>query len=177
MDTERNPFKAITAEARRAQKILFFVCRETTTNKIILQIRAGSFAQSTIVLSSIQRPRDRQTIGVPNFALSAIGQPAGSDHQEKFFPLTHMDTERNPFKAITAEARRAQKILFFVCRETTTNKIILQIRAGSFAQSSSPDWAKKFFPQRTLRLCGEMSESSSAKIGEILRVKLFSMRI
>ncbi len=30
------------------------------------------------------------------------------------------------------------------------------------------------FPQRTLRLCGEMSESLSARIGENLRLKLFA---
>jgi hypothetical protein len=46
--------------------------------------------------------------------------------------------------------------------------------------SSSEDWAflpnrrlpigQNFFPQRTLRLCGEMSESLSARIGVNLRL-------
>ena len=31
---------------------------------------------------------------------------------------------------------------FFVCRETTTNKNISLLIAKTFAQSSSPDWAK-----------------------------------
>jgi hypothetical protein len=113
-----------------------------------------------------------------------------------------MDTERTPFKAITAEAsldwardpelvegQRAQIVSIFVCREPTTNKNIAFLKTRSFAQSSSPDWAK-ILPQRTLwfdrahhpefvegRLCGEMSESLSAIIGENLRLKLISMRI
>ncbi len=100
-----------------------------------------------------------------------------------------MDTERNPFKAITAEAsldwardpelvegRRAQIVSIFVCREPTTNKNIALLKTRSFAQSSSPDWAK-ILPQRTLLFCGEMSESLSAIIGENLRLKLISMRI
>ncbi len=42
----------------------------------------------------------------------------------------------------TAEAQRAQRMTFFVCRETTTNKNISLLKTKSFAQSSSPDWAK-----------------------------------
>ncbi len=38
--------------------------------------------------------------------------------------------------------QRAQRIAFFVCRETTTNKNIFPQKAKTFAQSSSPDWAK-----------------------------------
>jgi hypothetical protein len=69
--------------------------------------------------------------------------------------FTQMDTERNPFKNITAEAsldwardpelvegQRAQRISFFVCRETTTNKNLSAFRQNRFSQSSSPDWAK-----------------------------------
>ncbi len=81
-----------------------------------------------------------------------------------------MDTERNPFKNITAEALRAQRINFFVCRETTTNKNIPQFRAKSFCPIVVSRLGKKGFPQRTLRLCGEMSESLSARISENLRL-------
>ncbi|MFB3060056.1 MAG: hypothetical protein ACE10C_01675, partial [Candidatus Binatia bacterium] len=69
-----------------------------------------------------------------------------------------MNTERNPFKAITAEAsldwardpelvegQRVQRISFFVCRETTTNKNIALLKTRSFAQSSSPDGAQGIF--------------------------------
>jgi len=94
-----------------------------------------------------------------------------------------MDAERNPFKNITAEAsldwardpelvegQRAQRIKFFVCRETTTNKNVPQIRAVSFCPIVVSRLGKKEFPQRTLRLCGEMSESLSARIGVNLRL-------
>jgi len=97
-----------------------------------------------------------------------------------------MDTEKNPFKNITAETsldwardlepverQRAQRIIFF-CRETTTNKNIAQIRAESFCPIVVSRLGKMGFPQRTLRLCGEMTESLSAKIGENLRLKFFA---
>ncbi len=73
---------------------------------------------------------------------------------------------------MTAEAQRAQRIAFFVCRETTTNKNIPQIRAKSFCPIVVSRLGKKGFPQRTLRLCGEMSESLSARISENLRLKI-----
>ncbi len=72
--------------------------------------------------------------------------------------FTQMDTERNPFKNITAEAsldwardpelveaQRAQRINFFVCRETTTNKNIPQIRAKSFCPIIVSRLGKKDF--------------------------------
>jgi len=40
---------------------------------------------------------------------------------------------------------------FFVCRETTTNKNIALLKTRSFAQPSSPDWAK-VLPLRAWRL-------------------------
>jgi len=59
--------------------------------------------------------------------------------------FTQMDTERNPFKNITAETQRAQRINFFVCRETTTNKNIPQIRAKSFCPIIVSRLGKKDF--------------------------------
>ncbi len=92
------------------------------------------------------------------------------------------------FKNITAEAsldwardpelvegQRAQRINFFVCRETTTNKNITQFRALSFCPIVVSRLGKRGFPQRTLRLCGEMSESLSAIIDENLRLKIFCL--
>jgi len=85
--------------------------------------------------------------------------------------FTQMDTERNPTKNITAEAQRAQRIKFLFVGRRRQTKTFLKLELKVFAQSSSPDWAKGF-PQRTLRLCGEMSESVSAIIGVNLRLKI-----
>ena len=82
-----------------------------------------------------------------------------------------MDTERNPFKNITAEAQRAQRINFlFVGRRRQTKtllnselKVLLNRRLAI---------GQKGFPQRTLCLCGEVSESVSAIIGVNLRLNL-----
>ncbi len=38
--------------------------------------------------------------------------------------------------------KESQRIAFFVCRETTTKKTRALFKAKTFAQSSSPDWAK-----------------------------------
>ena len=106
-----------------------------------------------------------------------------------------MDTERNPFKNITAEAsldwardpelvegQRAQRIKFlFVGRRRQTKHYSNQ--SYKFLPNHRLPIGQKGFPQRTLwfdrahhpefvegRLCGEMSESLSAIIGENLRL-------
>ncbi len=66
-----------------------------------------------------------------------------------------MDTERNPFKNITAEAsldwvrdpelvegQRAQRINFLFVGRRRQTKTFFKLELEVFAQSSSPDWAK-----------------------------------
>ncbi len=84
--------------------------------------------------------------------------------------FTQMDTERNPFKNITAEAQRAQRNNFLFVGRRRQTKNIPQIRAKSFCPIVVSRLGKMGFPQRTLRLCGEMSESLSAIIGVNLRL-------
>jgi len=69
----------------------------------------------------------------------------------------------------TAETQRAQRINFLFVGRRRQTKTFLKLELKVFAQSSFPDWAKGL-PQRTQRLCGEMSESLSARIGENLRL-------
>ncbi len=59
--------------------------------------------------------------------------------------FTQMDTERNPFKNITAEAQRSQRIAFFVCRETTTNKNMTLLKLGILPNRRLPI-GQKFLP-------------------------------
>jgi len=81
-----------------------------------------------------------------------------------------MDAERNPIKNITAEAQRAQRIGFlFVGRQRQTKHSSYESR--KFLPNRRLPIGQKGFPQRTLRLCGEMSESLSARIGENLRLR------
>jgi len=83
--------------------------------------------------------------------------------------FTQMDTERNPFKNITAEAQRAQRIKFlFVGRPRQTKHYSNQ--SCKFLPNCHLPIGQKGFP---LRLCGEMSEFLSAIIGENLRLRLF----
>jgi len=55
-------------------------------------------------------------------------------------------TAETPFDGLRVVSRvqpqRSQRIAFFVCRETTTNKNMSPLGPAGFAQSSSPDWAK-----------------------------------
>jgi len=84
-----------------------------------------------------------------------------------------MDTDRNPFKNITAEAQRAQRInVLFVGRRRQT-KTFLKLELKFLPNRRLPI-GQKGVPLRTLRLCGEMSESLSALIGVNLRLKLFA---
>ncbi len=82
--------------------------------------------------------------------------------------FTQMETKRNPFKNITPEA-----ICFCLSGDDDKQKPF-PIRSVSFCPIVVSRLGKKGFPQRTLRLCGEMSESLSAIIGENLRLKLFA---
>ncbi len=87
--------------------------------------------------------------------------------------FTQMDTGRDPFKNITAEAQRAQRTKFlFVGRRRQTKHYSNQ--SCKFLPNRRLPIGQKGFPQRTLRLCGEMSESLSARIGVNLRLKLFA---
>ena len=84
--------------------------------------------------------------------------------------FTLMDTERNPFKNITAEAQRTQRINFLFVGRRRQTKTLLKLELNCLPNRRLPI-GQKGFPQRTLRLCGEMSESLSARIGENLRLK------
>jgi len=85
--------------------------------------------------------------------------------------FTQMDTG-NPFKNIIAEAQRAQRIQFlFVGRRRQTKHYSNQ--GYKFLPYRRLPIGQKGILQRTLRLCGEMSESLSAIIGENLRLRLF----
>jgi len=84
-----------------------------------------------------------------------------------------MDTDRNPFKNITAEAQRAQRIKFLFVGRRRQTKTFFKLELEVLPNRRLPI-GQKGFPQRTLRLCGEMSESLSAIIGENLRLKLFA---
>jgi len=80
-----------------------------------------------------------------------------------------MDAERNPFKNITAEVQRAQRInILFVGRRRQT-KTFFKLELEVLPNRRLPI-GQKGFSQRTLRLCGEMFESLSAIIGENLRL-------
>ncbi len=83
-----------------------------------------------------------------------------------------MGTEKNPFKNITAEAQRAQRINFLFVGRRRQTKTVFKLELEVLPNRRLPI-GQKGFPQRTLRLCGEMSESLSAIIGENLRLKLF----
>jgi len=83
--------------------------------------------------------------------------------------FTQMETKRNPFKNITAETQRAQRIIFCLSGDDDKQKPF-PIKSVSFCPIVVSRLGKKGFPQRTLRLCGEMSESLSAIIGENLRL-------
>jgi len=72
--------------------------------------------------------------------------------------FTQMDTERNPFKNITAEAQRAQRINFLFVGRRRQTKTFLQLALEVLPNRRLPI-GQRGFPQRTLRLCGEMSES------------------
>ncbi len=108
-----------------------------------------------------------------------------------------MDTERNPFKNITAgapfdglrvvsqvEPQRAQRINFLFVGRRRQTKTFLKLKPKVLPNRRLPI-GQKGFPQRTLpfdklrvpspvegRLCGEPSESLSARIGENLRLKI-----
>ena len=96
-----------------------------------------------------------------------------------------MDTERNPIKNITAgasldwardpelvEGQRAQRITFLIVGRRQQTKTFFKLELEVLPNRRLPIGQKEF-PQRALRLRGEMSESLSAIIGENLRLKLF----
>jgi len=56
-----------------------------------------------------------------------------------FTAVASLDWARDPE---LVEGQRSQRILGFVCRETTTNKNMPLVKTRSFAQSSSPAWAR-----------------------------------
>jgi len=85
--------------------------------------------------------------------------------------FTQMDTERNSFKNITAEAQRAQRISFLFVGRRRQTKTFLKLELKFLPNRRLPI-GQKGFPQRTLRLCGELSESLSALIGVNLRLVL-----
>jgi len=85
--------------------------------------------------------------------------------------FTQMDTERNPFKNITAEAsldwardpelverQRAQRINFLFVGRRLQTKSLPKLELEVLPNRRLPI-GQKGFSQRTLRLCGEMSES------------------
>jgi len=85
------------------------------------------------------------------------------------------------FKNITAEAQRAQRINFLFVERRRQTKTFFKLELEVLPNRRLPIGQKEF-PQRTLRLCGEMSESLSALIGVNLRLvlnlkKCFSAKI
>ncbi len=80
-----------------------------------------------------------------------------------------MDTERNPFKNITAESQRTQRIKFLFVGRRRQTKTLLKLELKVLPNRRLPI-GRKEFPQRTLRLCGEVSEFLSRRIGENLRL-------
>jgi len=69
--------------------------------------------------------------------------------------------------------KRPQRIkILFVGRRRQTKHYSNQ--TCKFLPNRRLPIGQNFLPQRTLRLCGEMSESLSAIIGENLRLKLFA---
>jgi len=103
-------------------------------------------------------------------ALSAKRQKLLTADSRRF---TQMDTERNPFKSITAEAQRAQRISFLFVGRRRQTKTFLKLELKVLTNRRLPI-GQKGFPQRTLRLCGEMSESLFARIGVNLRLMTLS---
>jgi len=83
-----------------------------------------------------------------------------------------MDTERNLFRNITAETQRAQRISFLFAGRRRQTKTFLKLELKVLTNRRLPI-GQKGFP---LRLCGEMSESLSAIIGENLRLMTLSGR-
>jgi len=96
-----------------------------------------------------------------------------------------MDVERNTFKNITAEAsldwardpelvegQRAQRINFLFVGRRRQTKIFLKLELKVLPNRRLPIGQKRF-PQRALRLCGEMSESLSVIICVNLRLIAF----
>ena len=82
--------------------------------------------------------------------------------------FTQMDAERNPYKNITADAQRAQRINFLFVGRRRQTKTLLKLELKLLPNRRLPI-GQNFFPLRILRLCGEMFESLSARIGENLR--------
>ena len=68
-----------------------------------------------------------------------------------------------PFKNITAEVQRAQRIKFLFVGRRRQTKTFLKLELKFLPNRRLPI-GQKGFTQRTLRLCGEMTESLSAKI-------------
>ncbi len=80
------------------------------------------------------------------------------------------------FSQINAEedlfAAEAQRISFLFVGRRRQTKTFFKLELEVLPNRRLPI-GQKGFPQRALRLCGEMSESLSAIIGENLRLKLF----
>ncbi len=132
MDTERNPFKNIIAEAQRAQNNLCYPCVLGTNSD-------------------------------PNFVTFVL------------FVVTNCLTTKDAKytkEEIQKRPQRAQRIKFLFVGRRRQTKTFFKLEREVLPKRRLPIGQKRF-PQRALRLCGEMSESLSAIIGENLRLKLF----
>jgi len=126
MDTERNLFKNITAEAQREQNNLCDPCVLGTNSD-------------------------------PNFVTFVI------------FVVTNCLTTKDAKYTKEEIQKRAQRIkILFVGRRRQTKHYSNQ--SYKFLPNRRLPIGQKGLPQRALRLCGEMSESLSASIGENLRL-------
>ena len=85
-----------------------------------------------------------------------------------------MDRDRNPFRKITAEAQRAQRFNFLFVGRRRQTKTLFKLELKFLPNRHLPI-RQKGFPQRTPRLCGEISESLSALICVDLRLSFFSL--
>ncbi len=82
--------------------------------------------------------------------------------------FTQMETKRNPFKNVTAEAQRAQRIKFLFVGRRRQTKTFFKLELEVLPNRRLPI-GQKGSPPRAQRLRGEMSESLSAIISENLR--------
>ncbi len=85
--------------------------------------------------------------------------------------MAQSDQELESGDMFTAEAQRAQRNKFLFVGRRRQTKTLLNLELEVLPNRRLPI-GQMGFPQRTLRLCGEISESLSALIGVNLRLVL-----
>ncbi len=93
---------------------------------------------------------------------------------QKEFPL-RISPQRRPstgLGTLSLSKGKGRRELIFCLSGDDDKQKPFPIRFVSFCPIVVSRLGKKGFPQRTLRLCGEISDSLSARIGENLRLKI-----